>query len=165
MNNFVKFINKIFKFVKISMIKLQYKDEIFIGKNLSFRKRLNIRIKNNSKLTIGNNVFFNNDCSLNCMNEIFIGNDCIFGEGVKLYDHNHKFKDRNTLIKDQGYRVDKIKIEDNCWVGSNVIILPGVNIGSNSVIGAGCTIYKDIPANSIVKNTQVGEQLSINNLK
>ena len=42
----------------------------------------------------------------------------------------------------------------NCWLGSNVIVLKGVTIGDNSIIGAGCVIHKDIPANSTVLNQQ-----------
>lgn len=54
------------------------------------------------------------------------------------------------LIKKQGYTCKKIKIGNNCWIGSNVIILPGVEIGNNVVIGAGAIIAKNIPDNSTV---------------
>ena len=37
---------------------------------------------------IGNHVFFNNDCSINCKDEIIIGNNCILGENVRIYDQN-----------------------------------------------------------------------------
>ncbi|MNP73598.1 Galactoside O-acetyltransferase [compost metagenome] len=42
-----------------------------------------------------------------------------------------------------------MKIENNCWIGANVTICPGVTIGENTVIGAGSVVTKDIPANSI----------------
>ena len=42
-----------------------------------------------------------------------------------------------------------VKIEDNVWIGSNVVILPGVTIGENSVIGAGSVVTKDIPKNVV----------------
>ena len=41
---------------------------------------------------------------------------------------------------------------NNCWICTNAVILKGVEIGDNSVIGAGCVIYRDIPANSVVKS-------------
>ncbi|MFD1901362.1 DapH/DapD/GlmU-related protein [Enterococcus termitis] len=44
---------------------------------------------------------------------------------------------------------DPVTIEDNCWIGANTTICPGVTIGENSVIGAGSIVTKDIPANSV----------------
>lgn len=73
---------------------------------------------------------------------------------MKIYDHNHCYKDTNVPIKDQGYTSAPIMIGKHCWIGSNVIILKGVTIGDNCVIGAGCTIYKDVPDNSVVINQQ-----------
>ncbi len=45
---------------------------------------------NEAQLIIGDNVFMNNYCSINCLDEIEIGENTLFGEGVKLYDHNHQ---------------------------------------------------------------------------
>ena len=56
------------------------------------------------------------------------------------------------LIREQGYSTSRVKIGNNCWICTNTVILKGVEIGDNSVIGAGCIIYRDIPANSVVKN-------------
>ena len=52
----------------------------------------------------------------------------IFGENVKVYDHNHCYKDRTRLIKEQGYTSAPIHIGEHCWIGSNTIILKGVTI-------------------------------------
>lgn len=60
----------------------------------------------------------------------------------------------------QGFSSSEISIGDNCWIASNVVILKGVNIGNNVVIGAGCVIYKDIPDHTIVINKQ---ELSVRN--
>ena len=103
---------------------------------------------------ISDNVFFNNYCSVCALNEITIGEGTIFGENVKIYDHNHIYSNPDVLIKKQGYTSAPIHIGKHCWIGSNVTILKGVTIGDNSVIGAGCVIYKNVPANSIVVNKQ-----------
>ena len=108
----------------------------------------------NGQLIIGNHVFFNNACSITCFHSVAIGNNCQFGEGVKFYDHNHRYKDSGQLISEQGYSTGGICIGENCWVGSNVIILKNVVIGDNVVISAGCVIFKSIPSNSIVYNNQ-----------
>ena len=88
------------------------------------------------------------------MSEIFIGDNTQFGESVKIYDHNHQYRNLNLSIKQQGYAKGKVIIGNNCWIGSNVVILKDVEIGDNVVIGAGCVIYKSIPSNSLVINNQ-----------
>ena len=125
-----------------------------IGNNVCFREFCNILVYNSAKLSIAQNVFFNNYCSVNCLGEISIGENTLFGEGVKMYDHNHKYsKDANNQLVVAGneFNIGKIKIGRNCWIGSNVTILNNVEIGDNTIIGANNLIYKSVPPNSVVK--------------
>lgn len=126
--------------------------KLILKKNVHFRKFSTICIRNNGVLIIGENTFFNNGISINCHNCIEIGANCLFGENVKIYDHNHKFRNKNQLISTQGYSLGKICIGNNCWIGSNVIILKNVTIGDNVVIGANCVISENVLSNSIVKS-------------
>ena len=128
--------------------------KIIIGDNVEFRSNVSLRLNQKGVIQIGNNVFFNNSCSINCLNNILIGSNCQFGEGVKFYDHNHNYRDKGRLINEQGYSIGSIVIGNNCWFGSNVVILKDVEIGDNVVIGAGCIIYKSIPANTVIVNKQ-----------
>lgn len=75
----------------------------------------------------------------------------MFGEGIRIYDRNHKFADFTRLIKKQGYSLGNVKIGKHCWIGSNVIILKGADIGDNCVIGAGCVVTEQIKVDSLVK--------------
>lgn len=127
---------------------------VAICNNVTFRDYCQLRSGANGKLIIGANNFFNNNCSINCLSNISIGTNCQFGEGVKMYDHNHNHSDNKKQINEQGYTYGSIVIGSNCWFGSNVIILKGVEIGDNVIIGAGCVIYKSVPANAIVINKQ-----------
>lgn len=102
-------------------------------------------------IEIGDNCFFNNDCSINCNNKVIIGDGSLFGENVKIYDHNHRFKDVKP-IKEQGFSNGTVMIGNHCWVGSNVVILKNTVINDNCVIGAGCVISGEIPKDTIVKN-------------
>lgn len=129
-------------------LKLQYGKQ-FQAEKFHFRKGFSVFIEENGLLKIGKNVFFNNYCSITARQKISIGDNCIFGENVKLYDHNHKYKDGDKLICKQGFISDEITIDEDCWIGSNVTILKGVHIGKHSVVGAGVIVYKDLPANSI----------------
>lgn len=140
-----------YKSMKI-IFKLIYGNKIYWGKHITFRKGFTIEIVEKGKLKIGDNCFFNKNCSINCLGRIEIGSHCLFGENVKIYDHNHVFTNKRMKIVNQGFKIGSIKIGNNCWIGSNVTILKDIIIGNNVVIGANCLIYKSIPDNSIVKN-------------
>ncbi|WP_400262021.1 acyltransferase [Sphingobacterium sp. SG20118] len=69
---------------------------------------------------------------------IIIEDDVMIGSGVHIYVNNHKFDNPNISIIDQGYYPDQqVVLEKGCWIGANTIILPGVTIGENAVVGAG----------------------------
>lgn len=121
---------------------------ITIGENMSCRQGAIIRAAK-GEIVIGKNFFMNNYSSITSMNKIRIGNNCIFGENVKIYDHNHIFNNRD-LITSQGFSVGEVEIGDNVWVGSNCVILKDVKIGNNVVIGAGSVIKNNIPSDTIV---------------
>ncbi|RCH56646.1 acyltransferase [Mucilaginibacter hurinus] len=126
---------------------------IDIGDKVHFRKYATLRVRENATLLIGENVFFNDHLSINCHGYIAIGANCMFGENVKLYDHNHRFRDKEKPIIEQGFSIGKISIGHNCWIGSNVVILKNVVIGDNVIIGAGCVVVSHIPSNTIVRNS------------
>ncbi len=127
--------------------------EIKFGSDINIRSYCSFLVGNSAELILGNNVFMNNYCSVNCLEKIEIGENTLFGEGVKLYDHNHEYSTKPEFkVEHQRFRTAPIKIGKNCWLGSNVTILKGVTIGDNTIIGAGCLIYKNVPANTIIKN-------------
>ncbi len=143
-------------------LKMFYRKPIKIGSHTQWRRNFIILPFKGAKISIGSDCFFNNDCSITAINSIFIGNGTIFGENVRIYDHNHKFKDLDKSIKEQGYCIGEVKIGNHCWIGSNVTILKGTVIGDNCVIGAGCVISGEVPNNTIVKfakNSLIFEEL------
>ena len=79
---------------------------------------------------------------------IKIGNHVGIGGGVKLLTHNLGWCFRDKVPDLQVF--GKIVIEDNCNIGINAIILPGVTIGKNSLVAAGAVVTKNVPPNSIV---------------
>lgn len=126
--------------------------QLIIGSHFYTRSFCTIRVCENGRLVIGNNVFLNNFCSINCMQEIKIGDNVMFGENVKLYDHNHRIEkgEVKKTYRDK-FNCDPIIISDGCWIGSNVTILKGVRIGKNAIIGANSLIYEDVDDNVIVQ--------------
>lgn len=140
---------------EFSLINFMEEDSTLIaGADLSIGKFCNFNIV--GQVILGNNVLFNNYSAINCHGEIVIGDDSWFGEGVKLYDHNHKYKDRNIPFTEQGYNNGRIEIGNNVWVGSNTVILQNVSIGDGCVIGANNVVYKSLAPNTILKSNSTG---------
>ncbi len=80
-----------------------------------------------------------------------IGKCVMMGPNCTIHTTNHKFSDLDKPMMEQGFAPEQeVIIGDDVWIGSNVIILPGVNIGSHSVIGAGSVVTKDVPEYAIV---------------
>lgn len=144
---------RIKKRITICYYKIKYGKRLEIGKNISFRKRFQINISKNGKVIIGDNCFFNNDCSINAHNEIKIGNDNLFGENIKIYDHNHIFDDKKIDFK-KNFKDKKILIGNHNWFGSNCVILSKAVIGSNNVFSANTCVNEKIDSDNIVKSKQ-----------
>lgn len=68
---------------------LKYRNRVLFKKGVNFRSNFKIQMEKSGQIIIGENVFFNNGCSINSLNEIVIGSNCLFGENVHIYDHNH----------------------------------------------------------------------------
>lgn len=115
--------------------------------NLSARNHLSI-VVNKGALIFEKNCFVNNGCSFNCLKEIHIGENTLFGESVKVYDHDHVIDENYNTSKNEFIK-SPVKIGKNCWIGSNTIILKGVNIADNVVIGANSLVNKSITTSGI----------------
>ncbi len=77
---------------------------------------------------------------------IVIEDDVLMGTGVHIYTNNHAYHDTTIPIYDQGYiDVKGVTIKRGSWIGANVVIMPGVIIGENSVVGAGSIVTQDVP--------------------
>ena len=77
------------------------------------------------------------------------GDDCLVGPRCIFRTANHNFEDIGKNIIEQGHTPENISVGDDVWFGAGVIVLPGVNVGSHSVIGAGSVVSRDIPEYSI----------------
>ena len=112
-----------------------------------------------SKISIGNRVvvrpgsFLFADPAIDG-GSIEIENDVLLGPGIYMYTNNHNYADRRIPIIDQGHHVgtylDSICIKSGAWIGANVVLLPGVTIGANSVVGAGSVVTKSVPPGVVV---------------
>ncbi|MCR4375959.1 MAG: acyltransferase [Acidobacteria bacterium] len=100
-------------------------------------------------LVIGSGTYIGPGCLLGAGGGITIGARVTFGAGVQLLAEDHEFRDAARLIQDQGVTRAGITVEDDVWVGNQVIVLDGVHIGRGAVIGAGAVVTKDVPSMAI----------------
>lgn len=101
-------------------------------------------------LKVGNNSSIGPYAYIGCSGYIEIGNNVMMSPRVSIYSENHVFSDTSIPMIEQGVSRSFVKIEDDCWIAANTVILAGVTIGRGSVIAAGSVVTKDIPPFSIV---------------
>ena len=93
----------------------------------------------------GKNVYANFDLTLVDDTHIYVGDGTMFGPNVTIATAGHPI-DPELRARGLQYNMP-VRIGKNCWLGAGVIVLPGVTIGDNVVIGAGSVVTKDIPSN------------------
>ncbi len=87
---------------------------------------------------------------IGCSGFIEIGNRVMISPRVSIYAENHVFADTSIPMKEQGVKRGFVKIEDDCWIASNSVILSGVTVGKGSVVAAGSVVTKDVPPYAVV---------------
>lgn len=98
---------------------------------------------------LGKGCFVNHFCYFMDGAPITIGDNVFFGPYVGLYTASHPLP---YALRNRGLeKASPITIGDNCWLGANVIVMPGVTIGSGCVIAAGAVVTGDIPEHSLAR--------------
>lgn len=118
---------------------------IYLGNRIEIRPNSEITARNGS-ITIGDSCFINRNCMVVSHASIQIGDCTTIGPGTVIYDHDHN--------RNGGFVQEKIIIGKNVWIGANVTILKGVQIGDNAIIAAGAIVLKDVPKNTLYYTKQ-----------
>ena len=113
---------------------------------------------------IGDNVIIGMNCTFVDNAEIHIGSGVMIAPNVQIYTASHPILPQERLIENWQessptfFRTfaKPVIIEDNVWIGGGVVILPGVTIGENTVIGAGSVVTKSIPENCVAVGNPCG---------
>lgn len=98
-----------------------------------------------ARISIGDHSFINYGSAISAYKHVVIGRHCLLGHHTLIVDRNEHGVEQRELAPPPA----PVMIEDHVWIGSRVIILPGISIGHHSVIGAGSVVTKNIPANCL----------------
>lgn len=134
---------------------------ISIGENCSFDRRLRLDAYDDycsevftPSITIGNNVSIQMDCHIGAINNIRIGNNVLIASKVYISDHFHGNITADELCIPPAMRKlfskGPVIIGDNVWIGEGVVIMPNVEIGACSIIGANSVVTRSFPSNVVI---------------
>jgi acetyltransferase-like isoleucine patch superfamily enzyme len=108
-----------------------------------------------SQVHIGKNVILRPNTMIHAKSDsidvsVFVDDNVLVGSGVHIYVENHAFERNDVDIIEQGHsKAKKVTLRKGCWIGANVVILPGVEIGENAVVAAGSIVTKSVPSRTL----------------
>ena len=96
-----------------------------------------------SHIEVGRGFFANYNCTIIDVARVTFGDNCMLGPNVAIYTAGHPIY---ASVRNSSYEYGKaVQVGDNVWLGGNTVVCPGVKIGSNTVIGAGSVVTREIP--------------------
>lgn len=137
-------------YFRIKRQKKLYKQMKHVGKNVYICE--GHQISAYDKLEIGNHVWIGRHCMIAAQGGVSIKSGTIISHNVEIWSQNHKYEgtDLKSIPYDKNFIQKSVNIGENVWIGSRVIILPGINIGEGAVIGAGSVVTKDVPPCAVI---------------
>jgi acetyltransferase-like isoleucine patch superfamily enzyme len=113
-------------------------------------------------IIIGDRSFIGAGCEFNVRKRVQLGADCLISSGCKFIDHDHAATRRHVPIARQmGGAEAAIILEEDIWLGVNVVVLKGVTIGRGSIVAAGAVVTRSIDPHEIwagVPARKIGER-------
>lgn len=125
---------------------------ITIGRGTYIGNGVRIKVGFKGKIFIGKDALIDDYSILDSQSKISIGNGTLIAPQVYIIDYNHMYplsKSRRHLLRQEGYESKPITIGKNVWIGTHVVILRGVTIGDDAVIGAGAIVTKNVPSHCV----------------
>lgn len=164
------------RILSLNAFKVEKPDaRLTVGGSLIVYHNCDILVTDKGQVKIGDNCIIGSNFRMYCKDKISLGNAVLISWNVFICDYDGhpidplarydeilymqesfvpSFKKRELKYHSNydrpSYECGNIAIEDNVWIGANVIILKGVHIGTNSIIAAGSVVTKDVPKNAIV---------------
>lgn len=149
-------IRKVFVAILNFRIRLKFKKlkgQINIGENVELHS--DIKVSFPSKLNIESYVYIGPSAHIQALGTVTIRRGAIIGPRIKIYSANHNFRSATSIPYDENYVKRAVVIGENVWIGGDVIITPGSDIGEGAIIGAGSVVTGKVPALSIAAGNPI----------
>ena len=137
-----------YEYNNVRQTEVEKRDELI--KKILGKTGKNVRIESNFycdygyNIFVGDNFYMNHNCVILDAGKVEFGDNVFIGPNCGFYTAGHPIE---IDLRNKGLEyVKPIKVGNNVWFGGNVVVLPGVTIGDNVVIGAGSIVTKDIPS-------------------
>lgn len=101
-----------------------------------------VRFRGIHRIRCGDDVSIGVDAFLQASGGLTLGDDVVIGPGVKIWTINHRFADTERPIREQGFDYDPVTIGDDCWLGADVFVFPGVQLPEGCVVSARSAVAK-----------------------
>ena len=120
-----------------------------LNADVPFQVNFTTTVGAGERIVIGNNVWksfaLSGGCYIQGGNGVYIGDDTIFAPGVKIISANHDCGGNQYWAPAPPIRIGK-----RCWIAANAVILPGVELGDDCIVGAGAVVTKSFPSGSVI---------------
>ena len=121
-------------------------ERIFIGEDVVLNPGCGLGTGKHGRIEIGNGTAVTERLHIWAEESVTIGERVLIAHNVHIHDSRHRSDDRNIPIRDQGmYGTRPVEIKDGAWLGTNAVILGGVTVGRNAVVGANAVVTTDVP--------------------
>jgi acetyltransferase-like isoleucine patch superfamily enzyme len=118
------------------------------GRNVQLMPRG--KIINPGNVTVHDDVYIGPGFWISAIGRLTVESGVIVGPRLKVYTANHKYEHARSLPYDETVIVKPVHIGENCWIGGDVILLPGVELGEGCVVGSGAVVTKSFGAGQIL---------------
>lgn len=119
-----------------------------MGKNVTIHFRTEMRCP--EQLTLGDGTIIGDNAILDARRGLTMGRNVNLSSNVSIYTLQHDHRDPDFNCPPENKVKFSVEIDDRAWLGSNVIVLPGVHIGEGAVCCAGCVVTKDVEPYAVV---------------
>jgi acetyltransferase-like isoleucine patch superfamily enzyme len=100
-------------------------------------------------IVVGDRSQIGAHCEIRGLGGVVLGEDVMVAHGVAIVSGEHRYSDPEVAMVYQGNELGPVVIEDDVWLGANVVVLMNVRVGAHAIVGAGAVVREDVPAGAI----------------